>query len=262
MSDLVLREEVGAVIRLTLNTPQNINALSVEMIAELSAALDEIAARSDIHAVILAGAGKAFCAGHNLRQMQEARADDDQGTGHYEALFADCAQMMQKVTALPQPVIAQVHGIATAAGCQLVASCDMAIAAEGTRFGVNGVNIGLFCTTPMVALSRAIPPRAAFEMLVTGDFITAERAMQLGLVNAVAAPEDLAEKTMEVAQKIAAKLPQAVRLGKAAFHRQKRLGLADAYDSAGETMCENVMLPDTAEGMAAFLEKRKPVWAQ
>lgn len=152
------------------------------------------------------------------------------------------------------------QGIATAAGCQLVASCDLAVAAESVRFGVNGVNIGLFCSTPMVALSRAIPPRAAFEMLVTGDFILSDRARELGLVNRVVPADQLADATMDLAQKIAAKLPAAVRMGKRAFHDQIRLGLADAYQQAGGTMCENMMLPDTAEGIAAFLEKRSPNW--
>lgn len=261
MTDLVLREDIGAVARLTLNSPHNFNALSVEMIAALGAALDAIAADKGVRVVILAAAGKAFCAGHDLRQMQGARVDADAGAAHFQTLFADCAAMMQRLPALPQPVIAEVQGIATAAGCQLVASCDMAMAAEGARFGVNGVNIGLFCATPMVALMRAIPPRAAFEMLVTGAFIPAERARELGLVNRVCPPEALREETLALAQTIAAKLPAAVRMGKAAFHRQTGLGLADGYASAGETMCENILLPDTAEGIAAFLDKRAPNWS-
>ncbi len=261
MPVLLEREDLGAVARLTMNSPQNFNALSVEMIAALSAELDRIAGDGGVRAVILAGSGKAFSAGHDLRQMQAARAEADAGRGHYEALFADCAAMMQRIGALPQPVIAQVHGIATAAGCQLVASCDMAVAAEGTRFGVNGVNIGLFCSTPMVALTRAIPPRAAFEMLVTGEFIDAARARELGLVNRVVPAEMLAEENLALARKVAEKLPAAVRLGKAAFRRQLGLSLAEAYASAGGTMCENIMLPDTAEGIGAFLDKRKPGWA-
>lgn len=262
MPMLLEREDLGAVVRLTLNSPQNFNALSVEMIAALSTQLDRIAGDDRVRAVILAGSGKAFSAGHDLRQMQAARAEGDAGRSHYEALFADCAAMMQRIGALPQPVIAQVHGIATAAGCQLVASCDMAVAAEGTRFGVNGVNIGLFCATPMVALTRAIPPRAAFEMLVTGEFIDAARARELGLVNRVVPAEALAAESLALAQKVAEKLPAAVRLGKAAFRRQLGLSLADAYASAGDAMCENAMLPETAEGISAFLDKRKPGWAQ
>ena len=258
---MLQREDLGSVVRLTMDSPQNFNALSVGMIAALSDAFDRIAGEDSVRAVILAGAGKAFCAGHDLRQMQAARKDADGGRGHYEALFADCTAMMQRIGALPQPVIAQVQGIATAAGCQLVASCDMAVAAAGACFGVNGVDIGLFCTTPMVALTRAIPPRTAFELLVTGDFIDAARARELGLVNRVAAPDRLADEALALAHKVAGKLPAAVRLGKAAFRRQLGQGLGDAYAGAGATMCQNIMLPDTAEGIAAFLEKRRPSWA-
>ncbi len=258
---LILREDSGHVARLVLSSPTNYNALSLEMIAELTAELDRIGQDPNIRVLILAADGKAFSAGHDLRQMQSARDDDDQGRAAFTDLFARCATMMQMLPALPQPVIAEIQGIATAAGCQLVASCDMAVAAEGTRFGVNGVNIGLFCSTPMVALTRAIAPRAAFELLVTGEFIAAERARDLGLVNRVVPAADLPAATMELAQLVASKLPSAVRLGKRAFHQQLRLGLADAYDSAGAAMCENVLHPDTAEGMQAFLEKRAPSWA-
>ena len=261
MSDLILRNDTGHVAHLTLNSPANFNALSTEMIAALSGALTQIAGDDAIRAVILSGAGKAFCAGHDLRQMQAARGDNDGGRAAYETLFADCARMMQMIPDLPQPVIAQVHGIATAAGCQLVASCDLAVAAEGTRFGVNGVNIGLFCSTPMVALTRAVAPKAAFEMLATGEFVDALRAREIGLVNRVAAPDALAEVTMDMAQTLAGKLPAAMRLGKRAFHDQLRLGTGDAYATAGATMCENMMLPDTAEGIDAFLNKRPPNWA-
>ena len=260
MPELVLREDSGHVARLVLNSPGNFNALSFEMIDALSAAFRGIEADGNVRAVILAAAGKAFCAGHDLRQMQAARADDDAGRSTYERLFGRCAGMMRMIPALPQPVIAEVQGIATAAGCQMVASCDLAIAAEGVKFGVNGVNIGLFCSTPMVALTRAIPPKAAFEMLATGEFITADRARELGLVNRVVPAVDLPAAAMELAQTIAAKLPAAVRMGKRAFHDQLRLGLAEAYDSAGGVMCENMMLPDTDEGITAFLEKRPPNW--
>ena len=211
--------------------------------------------------VVLAANGRAFCAGHDLRQMQAARDSADGGQAAFADLFDACARMMQGIPALPQPVIAEVQGIATAAGCQLVASCDMAVAAEGARFGVNGVNIGLFCSTPMVALTRAVPPKAAFEMLVTGEFIDAACALHLGLVNRVTTSETLTDTTMQMAATIAAKLPAAIRLGKRAFHDQLRLGLADAYATAGETMCRNILLPETAEGMTAFLEKRPPGWA-
>ena len=258
---LLERSDTGAVARLRLNSPANYNALSREMIAALDAALREAGEDQAIRVVILAAEGKAFCAGHDLRQMQAARADADDGAAETERLFADCAAMMQRIAALPQPVIAEVQGIATAAGCQLVASCDLAVAAEGARFGVNGITIGLFCATPMVALTRAIPPRAAFEMLVTGDFIDAPRARELGLVNRVVAAERLADETMALAQHIATRLPAAVALGKRAFRAQLGLGTAEAYGVAAPAMCENFMLPDTAEGIAAFLEKRQPAWA-
>ena len=262
MSTLLTRETQGPIARLVLASPQNFNALSSQMIAALRDALADIAGDDDIRTVILAAEGKAFCAGHDLRQMQAARADADGGRAAYESLFADCAAMMQDIAVLPQPVIAQVQGIATAAGCQLVATCDLAVAAEGTRFGVNGVNIGLFCTTPMVALTRTVPPKAAFEMLVTGAFIDATRARDLGLVNRVVPPDALASETMALAQVIAAKLPAAVRMGKRAFQAQRGLSTADAYALAGAVMCDNMMLPDTDEGLTAFLEKRAPGWAK
>lgn len=259
--DLLRREDQGHVARLVMTSPANYNALSNQMIAALADALTAIGAEDAVRVVILAAEGKAFSAGHDLRQMQAAREDGDAGRAAYEQLFSNCAQMMQLIPALPQPVIAQVQGIATAAGCQLVASCDMAVAAKGTRFGVNGVNIGLFCSTPMVALTRAVPPKAAFEMLTTGEFIDADRARELGLINRVVPAEQLADETMALAQTLASKLPAAVRMGKRAFHEQMRLGLADAYGAAGSAMCENIMLRDTDEGIAAFLEKRKPDWA-
>lgn len=258
---LVLIQHRDGIARLTLNSAANYNALSTAMIDALSDALDEVAA-SSARVVVIAARGKAFCAGHDLREIQAARADPDAGAGAYARLFARCAAMMQKLPALPQPVIAEVQGIATAAGCQLVASCDMAVAAEGVRFGVNGVNIGLFCSTPMVALSRAIPPRAAFELLVTGEFIDAGRARELGLVNRVSPPETLTQDSMALAATIAAKLPAAVRLGKRAFHDQSGMGLADAYQATGAVICENLLRPDTAEGIQAFLEKRAPNWDQ
>lgn len=260
MAELVLRKDTDHVARLVLNSPSNYNALSFEMIDSLSDSFRAIEEDENIRAVIIAANGKAFSAGHDLREMQAARRDEDAGRAAYDRLFVRCSGMMQMLPALPQPVIAEVQGIATAAGCQLVASCDLAIAAEGVRFGVNGVNIGLFCSTPMVALTRAIPPKAAFEMLTTGEFVVAERACELGLVNRVVPADQLSAATMDLARLIASKLPSAVRMGKRAFHEQLRLGLAAAYDRAGATMCENMMLPDTDEGINAFLEKREPNW--
>ncbi|WP_295046226.1 enoyl-CoA hydratase [uncultured Paracoccus sp.] len=261
MPDLILRQDSNHIARLVLNSPDNYNALSLNMIDALADTLRQIGDNEGIRVVVLAAQGKAFCAGHDLRQMQAARDEADGGAAAFADLFDRCALMMQMIPALPQPVIAEVQGIATAAGCQLVASCDMAVASDSARFGVNGVNIGLFCATPMVALTRAVPPKAAFEMLTTGDFIDADRAQQLGLVNRVTAPGALTGTAMQMAATIASKLPAAIRLGKRAFHDQLRLGTADAYATAGQAMCRNILLTDTAEGMAAFLEKRPPNWA-
>ncbi len=260
--DLVLCDVAEGVARLVMNRPQSLNALSDGMLAVLSARLEAIAADPAVKVVILAGAGKAFCAGHDLREMQAGRAAADKGAAYFADLFTRCGALMQRIPELPQPVIAEVHGIATAAGCQLVASCDMAVAAEGTRFGVNGVNIGLFCSTPMVALTRNIGRKPAFEMLTTGGFIDAGRARDLGLVNRVVAQEALATETRALAQLVAGKLGTAVRIGKQAFYRQAEMGLAEAYEYAGEVMVENMLWRDTEEGITAFLEKRKPDWAE
>jgi len=259
--DLVLRADIGTVARLTLNAPTSLNALSDAMLAALKARLTELAADPRVRVVLLAGAGRAFCAGHDLKEMQAGRAAPDKGAAYFADLFARCAEVMQMIPALPQPVIAEVHGIATAAGCQLVASCDMAVAAEGTRFGVNGVNIGLFCSTPMVALTRNIPRKQAFEMLTTGAFIGPEEAQRLGLINRIAAPADLPEAALTLAQTVAGKLGAAVRIGKRAFYDQITLPLDDAYDLAGAVMAENMLWRDTEEGISAFLDKRAPDWA-
>lgn len=263
MSDAIVQCDVTAgVARITLNSPSNLNALSDAMIAALSAQLSALSQENTVKVIVLCGAGKAFCAGHDLKEMQAGRAADDKGAAYFADLFARCAALMQVIPALPQPVIAEVHGIATAAGCQLVASCDMAIAAEGTRFGVNGVNIGLFCSTPMVALTRNIPRKQAFEMLTTGQFIDAARAAELGLVNHVVAAHQLETRTMALAQTVAGKLGSAVKIGKQAFYAQAEMSVADAYAHAGQIMVENMLWRDTEEGISAFLDKRKPDWAQ
>ncbi|RMD90212.1 MAG: enoyl-CoA hydratase [Alphaproteobacteria bacterium] len=259
---LVLREDDGAVARLTMNAPERLNALSDAMLAALQAEFDRLKEDRSIRAVILAGAGKAFCAGHDLKEMTAGRQAPDGGAAYFADLFARCARLMQTIPTLPQPVIAEVHGIATAAGCQLVASCDLAVAAEEARFGVNGVNIGLFCSTPMVALSRNVPRKQAFEMLVTGEFIDAPRARELGLVNRVVPATLLREESTALAQKIAGKLATAVRIGKRAFYEQIQMPLDQAYAYTGEVMVENMLERDTAEGIAAFLEKRHPEWQQ
>ena len=254
----LLYHDEGPVARLLLNSPDNHNALSLEMIEALDQALDRIAA-SEARVVILSATGRAFCAGHDLRQMQAMR-DGPDPEADLANLFERCAALMQRLPAMPQPVIAQVQGVATAAGCQLVASCDLAIASERARFGVNGISIGLFCSTPAVALARAIPPKAAFEMLATGDFIPAARAAELGLINRAIAEDRLEADTLALAHNIAAKPTSAMRLGKATFHRQRAESLAEAYRTASAAMCANMMLEHTAEGIAAFLEKRPPHW--
>jgi enoyl-CoA hydratase/carnithine racemase len=256
------RHDTGAVAHLRMNSPERLNALSDEMLAALQGTFDALAEDDSVRAIVLSGAGKAFCAGHDLKQMTQGRQAADGGRAYFKDLFDRCAAMMQTIQRLPQPVIAQVHGIATAAGCQLVATCDMAVAADGTRFGVNGVNIGLFCSTPMVALTRNIARKQAFEMLTTGRFIDAARAESLGLVNRVVAPEALESEAAELAETVAAKLGAAVRIGKRAFYDQIGLPLDQAYAHTGDVMVQNMLYRDTEEGISAFLEKRDPDWKQ
>jgi len=256
------RKDTGAIARLTLNHPEKLNALSDAMLAALADEFEALAADEKIRVVIIAGAGKAFCAGHDLKEMTQGRQAEDGGKAYFADLFARCTKVMTAIRNLPQPVIAQPHGIATAAGCQLVASCDMAVAAEGTRFGVNGVNIGLFCSTPMVALSRNIPRKQAFEMLTTGEFIDTDRALDLGLINRAVPQDALDEATNQLAETVASKLGAAVRIGKRAFYDQLEMGLDQAYAHTGQVMVENMLYRDTEEGIAAFLEKRPPQWDQ
>ena len=258
---ILLRHDEAGIATLTLNAPGALNALSDAMLAALTEAFTALAADRSIRVVILRGTGRAFCAGHDLKEMQAARQSPDKGAAYFQSLFDRCATMMQMIPALPQPVIAQVHGIATAAGCQLAASCDMVVASTGTRFGVNGVNIGLFCSTPMVALTRKIPRGLAFEMLTTGEFISAERAREAGLVNRVTDADTLPDVTMALAGTVAAKLGRALRIGKRAFYDQADLPIDQAYAYAGAAMVENMLERDTDEGITAFLQKRKPDWA-
>lgn len=262
MAELLIREDAASVAHLTMNNPGALNALSDDMLAALSSTLAEIGNDPSVKAIVLKGAGKAFCAGHDLKEMQAGRQAPDGGAAYFSDLFARCGALMQMIPTLPQPVIAQVHGIATAAGCQLVASCDLAVAAEGTRFGVNGVNIGLFCSTPMVALTRNVPRKQAFEMLTTGEFVDATRAREIGLVNRVVPPEALEDATLELAATIAGKLASAVKIGKRAFYDQIQMPLDQAYDHTRKVMAVNMMDTDTAEGIQAFIEKRKPDWHQ
>jgi enoyl-CoA hydratase/carnithine racemase len=248
------RDERG-VVTLTMNRPQAFNALSEGMLEALQTALDRVAADDSARVVVVAGAGKAFCAGHDLKEMRAAPS-----IGYYERLFAQCGRMMMTIQRLPVPVIARVHGIATAAGCQLVAMCDLAVAAREARFAVSGVNLGLFCSTPSVALSRNLSRKAAFEMLATGDFITAEQALAKGLVNRVVDAEKLDAEVDALAARICAKPRVALALGKQLFYRQLEAGIEAAYDDAGRTMACNMMDASALEGVQAFIDKRPPDW--
>lgn len=255
------RTDADGIAHIELTAPERLNALSDAMLAALQSELDNLRDDPDIRVVILSGAGKAFCAGHDLREMQAARDHDDGGAATWGDLFTRCAAMMQTVQSIPQPVIAQVHGIATAAGCQLVATCDLAVAADTCKFGVNGVNIGLFCATPMVALTRNIARKHAFEMLTTGRFIDAAEAQSLGLINRAVPDDMLAQETRKLALTIAAKLPVAVKTGKQAFYKQAQMTTEAAYAYTGEVMVDNMLDAQTNEGIAAFLEKRDPDWS-
>ena len=253
---LVLREtDARGVATLTLNRPGAFNALSEAMLAALQAELDALAADPTLRAVVLAGAGRAFCAGHDLKEMRAAPS-----LGYYERLFAQCGRMMLAIQKLPVPVIARVHGIATAAGCQLVAMCDLAVASADARFAVSGINVGLFCSTPSVALSRNLSRKAAFEMLVTGEFVSAEDAKAKGLVNRVAAPDQLDAEVEKLVSSIVAKPREALALGKGLFYRQLETGIEAAYADAEKTMACNMMEASALEGVQAFIEKRPPSW--
>jgi enoyl-CoA hydratase/carnithine racemase len=245
----------GGVLRLVLNRPAARNALSAELMAALTSALDRAADDRGCRVVVIAGIGPAFCAGHDLRELR-----GDPSRAAYERIFAQCSALMLRIVSLPKPVIAEVHGIATAAGCQLVATCDLAVAAADARFATPGVNIGLFCSTPMVALSRAVGRKAAMEMLLTGELVDAATAKALGLVNRVVAPADLSDATMALARQVAGKSALTVAIGKEAFYHQAELGLADAYRYAAEVMTRNMLARDAVEGIDAFLDKRPPVW--
>ena len=255
MTSILLRHDRDSIATLTLNRPAARNALSMGLMEALDAELAAIAGDPGVKVVIIAANGPAFCAGHDLR---EVRATPTQEA--YEALFALCSRLMQRIVRLPKPVIAQVHGVATAAGCQLVASADLAVAADTARFATPGVDIGLFCSTPMVALSRAVGRKAAMEMLLTGDMVPAARARELGLINRVVPESDLHAATLVLATQIAAKSPLTVAIGKEAFYRQVEMDLSSAYDYASEVMTRNMLARDAEEGIDAFLEKRKPEW--
>ena len=253
----VLLQSIDArgVVTLTLNRPQAFNGLSQALLAALLKALQAVAQDSTARVIVIQAAGKAFCAGHDLKEMRAEPA-----LAYYERLFALCSHVMLAIQAAPQPVIARVQGIATAAGCQLVAMCDLAVASSDARFAVSGVNLGLFCSTPSVALSRNLGRKAAFEMLVTGEFISAEQAKEKGLVNRVVLSERLDAEVEKLVASVIAKPAVAIAAGKALFYRQLETGVAAAYEDAGRTMACNMMAPDTLEGVAAFIEKRPPRW--
>jgi enoyl-CoA hydratase/carnithine racemase len=257
MSDLVIRQDVKpGLVRLTLNRPDAFNSLSEDMLAAIKAQLDAVAKDEDVKVVILSAAGKAFCAGHDLKEMRAAPSQD-----YYEGLFKQCTDVMMSVLRLPQPVIAEVGGVATAAGCQLVAMCDLAVAADSARFAVSGVNLGLFCSTPSVALSRNVNRKQAMYMLLTGEFIDANQARDWGLINEVAPAASVSQATEALADKILKKPAPALRMGKRLFYEQVQENIERAYELAGQTMACNMMDETALEGVQAFIDKRPPKWA-
>ena len=259
MTQLLKIDRNGAILRLTLNNPPA-NALSVELMAALQAQLDAARDDDDVRVIVIAATGKLFSAGHDLKQMTSHRIDADKGEAFFEQTFALCSRLMRSIVEHPTPVIAEVDGLATAAGCQLVASCDLAFASDRARFGVNGIDVGLFCSTPAVALTRSIAPKRAMAMLLTGEMIDAATALEFGLVNRVVPSEALTETVNAAARTIAAKSPLAVKLGKRAVREQSGLNLAEAYGCASRAMVENMLAVDAEEGISAFIEKRKPSW--
>ncbi|PID62645.1 MAG: enoyl-CoA hydratase [Gammaproteobacteria bacterium] len=248
------------ILRLTLDTPERRNALSVAMLESLGEAIERAGADPAVRVVVIAANGPAFSAGHDLKEITAARASADRGRAFFSELMTLCSKVMQAIVNCPRPVIAEVSGIATAAGCQLVASCDLALAADDARFATPGVHIGLFCSTPMVALSRNVANKHAMEMLLTGEMVSAERAADIGLVNRAVAPEELREATLALARNIAAKSRHTIAIGKRTFHSQREKSLADAYEEASHVMVENLLARDAEEGIDAFIGKRQPVW--
>ena len=249
-----------AIAVVTLNRPQARNSLSRDMIAALHKTIDDLGAQDDVKAIILGAAGPAFCAGHDLKEMTAHRQDEDRGRAFFADTMRDCSNMMQAIIKCPKPVIAAVHAMATAAGCQLVATCDLAVAGHSAKFCTPGVNIGLFCSTPMVALSRNLSRKRVMEMLLLGDLLSAEQACDYGLVNRCVPDSDVMDQALQFARAIAAKSSATVAIGKEAFYHQLELPLSDAYDYATDVMVQNMLSADAKEGIGAFLEKRKPTW--
>jgi enoyl-CoA hydratase/carnithine racemase len=259
-SPILLREKVGNVIVLTLNRPATRNSLSEGLIAELQAALLDVHDDKSVRAVVIAASGSAFSAGHDMNELTARRSDSDRGRAYFAQIMNACSAMMQTIVQLPKPVVAAVQGVATAAGCQLVASCDLAVASEAATFATPGVDIGLFCSTPMVALTRNVPRKRAMEMLLTGEPISAARACEIGLINRVVAAGSERAAALALAETVALKSAYTIKLGKAAFYRQAEMSLAEAYRYAAEVMTENMMARDAEEGIGAFIEKREPKW--
>ena len=261
MSNEILKIEIiNKVLHLKLNDPKNQNTLSERMINEINVKLLEAAKNEKIKVVILSSSGKVFCAGHNLKDLSSKRLELDKGKNYYKKIFKNCSDLMMNITQNPKPIIAAVDGIATAAGCQLIASCDLAYASENAKFATPGVNIGLFCSTPMVALSRNVGKKSAMEMLLTGDLINAKKAKEIGLINNCYNSSDLMEIVFEKAEKITSKSMKTIKIGKQAFYKQKEMSLEDAYIYTSSVMVENMLESDSEEGISAFLEKRKPNW--
>lgn len=256
----LLREDRGRVALLTLNRPQSRNSLSEAMLKALLAAVEDISAAKRISAIVIAAAPPAFCAGHDMREMTARRSDPDRGRAFFEMLVRLCSSVMQAIVRCPKPVIAAVSGTAAAAGCQLVASCDLAVAGALARFSTPGVNIGLFCSTPMVALSRNLGRKHAMEMLLLGEFVSAGQALDMGLVNRVVADAEVLGEALAMAERIAAKSSATVAIGKEAFYRQVEMPLSEAYEYASQVMTGNMLIRDAEEGIGAFLEKREPKW--
>ena len=258
---ILLEEFIGnGVYRLTLNDAKKRNALSEEMMAKLKSLLTDATDNKSIRVIIIAGNGPAFCSGHDLKQMTAGRDNDDQGLTYFKKVFASCSELMQMIVEHPKPIIAEVSGVAAAAGCQLVACCDLAVAGKSARFITPGVNIGLFCSTPMVALSRNVSNKAAMEMLLTGEMVSADKAEHIGLINRVTDDADLEQETTALAELIASKSSLTLKIGKEAFYKQKDMPLSEAYDFASKVMVDNMLEHDAKEGIGSFLEKRKPKW--
>ena len=248
------------ILNLTLNDPEHQNTLSEDMIAELDKNLQDAAKDNSVKVIILSSTGPVFCAGHNLKDLNSKRSDPDNGKKYYDEIFNSCSNLMMNIVNNAKPIIGAIDGIATAAGCQLVASCDLAYASKKAMFATPGVNIGLFCSTPMVALSRNVNKKSAMEMLLTGDLIDANKAVEIGLINEVYAADELMNKVFAMADKISSKSMNTIKIGKKAFYKQKEMSLEDAYSYTAQVMSENMLENDSKEGITAFLEKRKPNW--